>query len=76
MANVFIRIAQDSARIARAASAGLMKFWPIPPKIILHSRMAMTEPITGIQYGTVDGRFIASSMPVTTALKSPIVLRQ
>ncbi len=38
--------------------------------------MAMTEPITGIQYGTVDGRFIASSMPVTTALKSPIVLRQ
>ena len=76
VANVFIRLAQDSARIARAASAGLMKFWPIPPKIILHSRIAMTEPITGIQYGTVDGRFIASSMPVTTALKSPIVLRQ
>ena len=70
---MFIKLAQDSARIARAASAGLMKFWPMPPKIILHSRIAMMLPITGIQYGTVDGRFIASSMPVTTALKSPVV---
>ena len=38
--------------------------------------MAITEPITGIQYGTVLGKFIASSIPVTTALKSPIVLRE
>ena len=35
----------------------------------------MIAPITGIQYGTVEGRFIASNRPVTTALKSPMVLR-
>ena len=57
----------------RAVSAGLTKFWPMPPNICLTTTMAATLPKTAIKGLMVTGRFKASRMPVTTQLRSPTV---
>ena len=53
--------------------AGFAKFWPMPPKRFFTITMANREPTTAIQIGKVEGRLKASRMPVTTALRSPMV---
>ena len=50
-----------------------MKFLPRPPKSCLTMMIAKNDPTTGIHRGVDAGRFIASSIPVTTADKSPMV---
>ena len=54
-------------------SAGLTKFWPMPPKNCLTTMMATTEPMAAIHSGMDTGRLNARIRPVTTALKSPRV---
>ena len=71
---IAIALAKEISRKQRAASAGLMKFLPSPPKQPLQTTMANTEPITGIYRGVCGPRERASSRPVTTALPSQIVL--
>ena len=57
-------------RKARAASAGLTMFCPMPPKSCLTSTMANSAPRITTQYGMVGGQTKASRMPVTTAERS------
>ena len=59
---------------ARAASAGLNGFMPSPPNACFATPMANTEPTAAIQSGIPAGRFSASSRPVSTAERSPMVL--
>ena len=63
-------------RKQRAASAGLMKFLPRPPKQHLTTRIANTEPMIGSAIGVLGERDRASSMPVTAALPSQIEMRR
>ncbi|MPM70384.1 hypothetical protein SDC9_117339 [bioreactor metagenome] len=53
--------------------AGLTKFCPMPPKNCLTTTMATTPPKATIHSGMVTGTLNASRIPVTTALKSPMV---
>ena len=53
--------------------AGLKTFWPMPPKGSLATQIQTTAPMNTIHRGIEDGRFIASSRPVTTADRSPTV---
>ena len=71
---IAMALPKEISRKQRAASAGLMKFLPSPPKQPLQTTMANTEPITGIYRGVCGPRDRASSRPVTTALPSQIVL--
>ena len=64
----------DRSRKQRAASAGLMKFLPRPPKRHFTTRIAKTEPTIGRTTGVFGERHSASSMPVTAALPSQIVI--
>ena len=66
--------ANDTNRKHLAPSAGFMKFCPKPPNSILTITIANTLPKTACQMGSVWGRFNASKRPVTTALKSLMVL--
>ena len=45
----------------------------MPPNSIFTTSMAKTPPTAGIQSGAVEYKLIASTSPVTTADKSPIV---
>lgn len=49
-------------------------FVPSPPNNCFTTMMANTAPSTPIHHGSVGGRFNASRSPVTTALKSLIVI--
>ena len=60
-------------RNARAASAGFIKFCPMPPKSCLTTMIAKKSPMMSVQYGMVTGHTNASSNPVTTADRSPAV---
>ena len=64
---------KDTSRNTRPVMAGLKTFWPMPPKGSLATQMATTAPMNTIQRGIADGRFSASSRPVTTADRSPTV---
>ena len=70
--NVDISPAHEK-RNTLAASAGLTKFLPIPPKSCFTTTIAKKAPTTGIQSGTATGRFIARSSPVTAAERSDTV---
>ena len=48
-----------------------MKFLPMPPKSCLTTTMAKKSPTRMVQWGSVTGHTNASSMPVTTADRSP-----
>ena len=58
---------------ARAESAGLMKFFPSPPKSIFATTMAKKAPKTASQYGATIGRLKAKRIPVTTHERSNTV---
>ena len=64
---------KDTSRNTRPVMAGLKTFWPMPPKDSLATQMETKAPMNTIQRGIADGRFIASSRPVTTAERSPMV---
>ena len=51
-----ISVAQEASKIARAASAGFMKFCPMPPKNCLTRMIAMAEPIAASHHGADAGR--------------------
>jgi hypothetical protein len=63
----------DIMTTARPTSAGLNRLNPSPPKSILASPMATMPPARQIHHGVSGGTDIASSMPVTTAERSPMV---
>ena len=65
---------KEISRKARPAKAGFIMLWPRPPKRHLTTKIANTEPSTGMYTGTSAGRVMASSRPVTTALASLMVL--
>jgi len=65
--HVVICIGKDISSSARAVKAGLKRLLPKPPKLIFAIPIATIPPITTIQSGIPDGRFIASSNPVTNA---------
>ncbi len=52
-------------RNARAASAGLMKFIPVPPKISLANTTPKLMPSAACHSGVVGGRISGNRMPVT-----------
>jgi hypothetical protein len=65
---------KHAIRKARPASAGLIKLLPRPyPNAILATAMENADPSTTIHQGSDGERLKASSIPVITALKSPIV---
>ena len=70
---VVIASDQDASKNARPASAGFIKLCPSPPKNCFTITIENNAPITTIHSGIVTGRLNAKSIPVTTALKSPIV---
>ena len=74
MAKFVMSAANAISKKHRAPSAGFMKFCPKPPNIIFTMTIANTPPITASHQGSVAGRFKARRRPVTTALKSFIVL--
>ena len=51
--------------IARAASAGLMKFMPVPPKTSLATTTPKLMPSAASHRGSVGGQMSGKSMPVT-----------
>ena len=65
-----MRAGQLVSNTARAASAGLRKLWPRPPKSCLTMMMANALPTAGSHSGAEEGRFRPSSRPVTTADRS------
>lgn len=65
--------AKEISRKHLAPRAGFIKFWPSPPKSIFTTSMANIPPTAPIHQGTLTGRFSASSRPVTTAERSPMV---
>jgi hypothetical protein len=67
-------IGHAAKSIALAASAGFMKFCPNPPNACFTKAIAANDPMAGIHNGTVDGNVYESNNPVTTALKSLIVI--
>ena len=72
--NVAIWSDHDRKRKTLAASAGLRKFLPIPPKSCFTTTIATNAPTTGISGDTPEGRFMASRSPVTAAERSETVL--
>ena len=52
-------------RNARAASAGLMKFMPVPPKISFANTTPKLMPSAACHSGVVGGRISGKRMPVT-----------
>ena len=72
-AKVVISFGKDRSRKHRPASAGFIKFCPMPPNSILATTMANTAPNAPIHRGALAGRFNASRSPVTTAEKSLMV---
>ena len=48
-------------------------FFPIPPKAILATTIAMKHPINVISIGKFDGKLKASNSPVIIADKSLVV---
>ena len=57
----------DMSRNTRPAIAGLNRFWPRPPNDILTTPIANRAPANTIHQGVVEGRFMASRRPVTSA---------
>ena len=55
------------SRNTRPTRAGLKGLRPRPPKVILATPIATSDPITTIHHGIDDGRLNASSRPVTAA---------
>ena len=49
-------------------------FWPIPPNSIFTTIIAKTPPITGTHHAILGGILRAKIKPVTTALKSNMVI--
>ena len=72
-AQVVIGAVSEIIRTIRAVIAGFAKFWPSPPKSCFTITIATKLPRTAIQKGSVTGRLSASMIPVTAALRSPIV---
>lgn len=68
-----IWLPNDTSRKMRAVAAGLAKLQPMPPKRHLTTTIAMNDPNTAIQKGSVTGTLKARMIPVTTALQSLIV---
>ena len=66
--------AKAMSRKIRPVMAGLAKLQPMPPNSCLTITIATKQPTMAIQMGNPAGRFIASSRPVTAALKSEMVL--
>ena len=73
LSQVVIGPVKEMSMNARAASAGLNGFIPIPPNTCLATPIANTEPTTAIQSGSPAGRLSARRSPVTTAERSPMV---
>ena len=67
MAQLVMYTGKEMSRNTRAVMAGLNMFCPRPPKDILAMPMATTAPMTTTHQGVLQGRFIASSRPVTSA---------
>ncbi len=74
IAKFVISAAKAIKRKHLAPSAGFIKFCPSPPNIIFTITMANTPPSAASHQGSAAGRFNANKSPVTTALKSLIVL--
>ena len=66
--------AKLNAKKHLAPKAGFIKFCPRPPNNCFTIIMANAPPSAAFQYGKVHGRFNARIIPVTTALKSYIVI--
>ena len=66
--------AKEIRRNTLPPKAGFIKFWPNPPNNILTTTIAKTEPNTACHTGNVCGKLSAKRSPVTTALRSFIVL--
>ena len=64
---------QAANKIALAAKAGFISSDP-PTKSLFNQAIAIIEPIKTIHMGTVGGILYANRIPVTTALKSLIVM--
>ena len=64
----------ETRRKTRPTSAGLKRFCPSPPKVILAMPIATIEPITITHQGAAAGRLRASRRPVTAAEQSQIVI--
>ena len=67
---VVISTGKETSRKTRPTRAGLKIFCPRPPKVILATPMATTEPMTMSHHGEFGGRLSASRQPVTTADRS------
>ena len=72
VSQVVIYAGKETKRKTRPAIAGLKTFCPIPPKVIFATAIANKAPISTTHQGVEEGRFSASSKPVTIADKSPI----
>ncbi len=71
--HVAMAAGKEISRNTRPVSAGLNMLQPSPPKAILATPMAITEPATAIHHGSEEGRLSASRTPVTTAERSPML---
>lgn len=67
---VVISTPKEAVRKARPTMAGLNTLAPSPPKAILATPTAITEPMAAAQKGNAGGSDNARITPVTTALRS------
>jgi hypothetical protein len=65
-------LGQETRSTALPTKAGLKMFCPNPPNICFPKKMATPPPTRGIQKGQPGGRESPRSIPVTTALQSPM----
>ena len=72
MTQVVMATGQEASRNARPASAGFMKFLPMPPNRHFAKMMENRAPITMTHSGADTGDTKESSTPVTTADRSPV----
>ena len=68
-----MNVGKETRRNTLAAIAGLKRFCPSPPKVILTTPIAKMAPITATHHGQDGGRLRNSSTPVTDEDQSPIV---
>ena len=66
--------ANEMSRKHLAASAGFIKFCPSPPKSCFTTIIPKRQPRMTSPTGIVDGMLSAMRSPVTTALRSAIVM--
>ena len=69
-----MKVGKETRRNTLAAMAGLKRFCPRPPKVILTTPMANTDPMTATHHGQEGGRLRKRRTPVTDEDQSPTVL--